>query len=60
MAVACEVEGKLELARDWAKEAYEQDGNKKARTYYNQLKSRIAAQKVVDKQMGGVVKQRKD
>ena len=53
MAVACEVEGKLDLEKNWAKESWQKHGSKKARTYYHQLCDRSLQQKMVDDQMNG-------
>lgn len=51
MAIACEVEGQLNIAREWAMQAYEKHNNKRARTYANSLRTRIAAQQRVNEQM---------
>ncbi|MEZ4891782.1 MAG: DUF6340 family protein [Saprospiraceae bacterium] len=40
MAVASEVEGNLEIALDWAQRAWNEYGNKMARTYIDTLKQR--------------------
>jgi tetratricopeptide (TPR) repeat protein len=56
MAIACEVEGQLKSAQEWAMQAYEKHNNKKARTYAQILKQRIAQQQKVNEQMKGKTK----
>lgn len=51
MALACEVDGKLDLAIDWAKKSYTEFKNKSARTYMNTLTQRQADQQRLNKQM---------
>ena len=51
MALACEIEGDLEAAMDWAKKSYVNYGNKKARYYTNILQQRIYDQSRLDEQM---------
>ena len=53
MALANEVMGKLELAKDWAIQSYTKYGNKKAKQYANILESRILDQERVNQQMQG-------
>lgn len=53
MAIACEVEGQLQSAREWAMQAYEQHNNKRGRTYANLLSQRIETQRRVNEQMKG-------
>ena len=50
MALACEVEGQLNTAVEWASQAY-QDGNKKGRSYAAALKQRIREHQEVQRQM---------
>lgn len=56
MAIACEVEGQLSVAREWAMQAYEKHNNKNARSYANILRGRIAEQQKVNEQMKGAKK----
>ena len=51
MAVACEVEGKLTLAHQWASKAYEQFENKKAKSYIRILEQRLWEQEQLKQQM---------
>jgi len=51
MAVSAEVNGLLDVALDWAQKAYNQFGNKKARTYSYELEDRIRKQEILDKQL---------
>lgn len=51
MAVACEVEGKLELAHQWATKAFEEFENKKAKTYQRILEQRLWEQEQLRQQM---------
>jgi hypothetical protein len=51
MALACEIEGKLDLAMEWAKKSLNY-GNKKAIPYINTLKRRIADEERANYQMG--------
>ena len=53
MAVACEREGNLELALEWAKKAYDRGQKSAAAQYVNTLKYRIAEQHRADEQMKG-------
>ena len=53
MAIASEVLGNLDLARQWAQKAYTQYGNKKARDYLRVLDRRIANENLVRQQMEG-------
>jgi hypothetical protein len=52
MAVACEIEGKLDIALDWARKSYSNYHNSKARSYINTLTQRIADQDKLKEQMG--------
>lgn len=52
MALACEVEGKLDLAVNWAEKSYVEYGNKKGKAYINQLKVRQMEADRVTEQMG--------
>lgn len=54
MALACEMEGNLEAAYDWAKIAFTDFKNKKARYYMNVIQQRINDQSRLDEQMKGV------
>jgi uncharacterized protein DUF6340 len=60
MAVASEVEGKLEIALMWAKKSYVDYGNKKARSYISIIERRIADQKRLKDQFEGVNDERID
>lgn len=51
MAVASEVEGKLDIAVKWAQDSYAKFGNKKARSYANVLQQRIQDNEKVKFQM---------
>lgn len=51
MALACEMEGDLQTAIDWAKKSYVNFNNKKARYYSNTLQNRLYDQKRLDEQM---------
>lgn len=51
MAVASEVLGNLEAAKEWAVKAYKEKGNKKGLAYSRQLERRIRDSKVLDEQM---------
>ncbi len=51
MAVANEVEGKLQSALEWAEKSYTQYGNSSARSYINILNQRIQEQQQVERQM---------
>lgn len=51
MALACEVDGKLDLAIDWAKKSYSEFKNKSARSYMNTLTQRQADQQKLNQQM---------
>ncbi len=53
MAVACEREGNLDIALEWAKKAYEISGRGVAAQYINDINLRIAEKKRADEQMGG-------
>lgn len=53
MALACEREGNLELALEWAKKAFSIRQKSAAASYVNILKGRIAEQKRADEQMKG-------
>jgi len=53
MAVACEREGNLDLALEWAKRAYEKGNKSAAAQYVNIINSRIAEKKRADEQMKG-------
>jgi hypothetical protein len=52
MALAAEWEGKLDLAYEWAKKAYTEYGNSRARSYMETLQFRMHEQEVVSGQMG--------
>jgi hypothetical protein len=52
MAVFCEVEGRLDLAIEWANNAYQDYGLKKARDYSRTLKARMNRDKKAQEQMG--------
>ncbi|TAL62032.1 MAG: hypothetical protein EPN85_03460 [Bacteroidetes bacterium] len=51
MAVACEREGNLDLALEWAKKSYDRGQKSAAAQYVNTLKFRISEQKKADEQM---------
>ncbi|MBU6340777.1 MAG: hypothetical protein KGS48_04725 [Bacteroidetes bacterium] len=51
MAVAAEVKGELDVALEWAEEAYTHFGNKKARGYIQTLKQRQNDERKVEGQM---------
>ena len=51
MAIACEREGNLELALQYAKNARDQFGLAKAATYYNLLNKRLSDQQVLEFQL---------
>ncbi len=51
MALACEAEGKLDSAKDWASKSYTQFGNKKAKRYLREINHRIFERKMLDEQM---------
>ena len=53
MALACEMEGDLESALDWAQKSYVNCNNKSARYYVNILKQRINDQVRLKEQMEG-------
>lgn len=53
LALAAEVEGKLDLAVEWAKKAYSDYGNKAARSYTNVLYRRLNDQERLKIQMEG-------
>lgn len=53
MAVACEREGNLDLALEWAKKAYEKGQKSAAAQYVNIINSRIVEKKRLDEQMKG-------
>ena len=53
MAVACEREGNLDIALEWAKKSYEIKGKSAAAQYVNALNYRIAEKKRADEQMKG-------
>lgn len=53
MAVACEREGNLDLALEWAKKAYDRGHKSAAAQYVNALNYRIAEKKRADEQMKG-------
>jgi hypothetical protein len=53
MALACEMEGDLDAALDWAKKSYADYGNNKARYYMNALQIRINDQIRLQEQMEG-------
>jgi hypothetical protein len=53
MAVAAELNGSLDLALEWAKKAWEDYGNKKARRYIHTLKDRQNDARKVETQMPG-------
>ena len=52
MAVANEREGQLRAALQWARRAYTDFGNKKARNYVDLIRQRIFEQERVEEQMG--------
>ena len=54
MALACEIDGDLETAIDWAKKAYVDHKNSKALNYMNILQRRLDEQVRLDEQMNGV------
>ena len=51
MAFAAEMQGELDIATDWAKRAWEQHGNKKAKRYINILAQRKRDVETVEYQM---------
>ncbi len=51
LAIACEAQGKLELALEWAEKSWKNYNLKAGRKYVNILKDRIADQKRVSEQM---------
>lgn len=51
IALACEVQGKLELAQEWANKGWNEFGNKKAKVYSAQLNYLIDDKKRVDEQL---------
>ncbi len=53
MALACEIDGKLNIALTWAKKSYQNFNNKSAGTYVNVLNRRIMDQDKLRQQMGG-------
>lgn len=53
MALACEMEGKLDIALTWAEKAYKQYNVKKAQSYINILNKRIMDQQRLKEQMEG-------
>ena len=53
MAVAAEVNGNLDLALEWAKKAWNDYGNKRARSYIDTIKMRQNDARKVDMQMPG-------
>ncbi len=53
MALASEIQGKIDLAIDWADKAYEDYGNKKANYYAAQLRARKADEALLDIQLKG-------
>ena len=52
MAFACEKQGQLDLAFEWAKKAYQLHGLRSEASYINQLQKRIVEQKKLGEQMG--------
>jgi tetratricopeptide (TPR) repeat protein len=52
MALASEMKGELDIAKEWAKKSYEQYGNKKALGYLKIIEKRIQDQEALNKQMG--------
>ncbi|HEY4789640.1 MAG TPA: DUF6340 family protein, partial [Bacteroidales bacterium] len=54
MALACEMDGDLEKAIDWAKKAFTDYNVKSARNYANILQHRLDEQSRLDEQMKGV------
>jgi hypothetical protein len=52
MALACEMDGDLDAAVDWAKKSYVDFQNKKAKYYMNTLDQRIYEQNRLKEQMG--------
>ena len=53
MGVACEREGNLDIAMEWAKKAYEKGHKSAAAQYINSLTYRISEKKRADEQMKG-------
>ncbi|MBI4930693.1 MAG: hypothetical protein HY841_08025 [Bacteroidetes bacterium] len=53
MAVACEREGNLDLALEWAKKSYDRGNKSAAAQYVNTINYRIAEKKRADEQMKG-------
>ncbi len=53
MALACEVQGKLDLAIEWANKSYVEFGNKKGNYYSSLLRDRKADEARLDEQMKG-------
>lgn len=51
LALACEVEGRIEIAQEWASKAYHEFGLKNARAYHSLLKGRLYDQDQLDQQM---------
>ncbi|HMX40369.1 MAG TPA: DUF6340 family protein, partial [Saprospiraceae bacterium] len=51
MAVAAEMQGELDIASDWAKRAWEQHGNRKAKRYLRTLQQRKRDAARVEEQM---------
>ena len=52
MALACEIEGKLQLARTWARKSYEEFNIKTGMTYARTLERRIADNERLKEQIG--------
>ncbi|MCX6233611.1 MAG: DUF6340 family protein, partial [Bacteroidetes bacterium] len=52
MALASEMKGELDIAREWAKKSYEEFGNKKALGYLKIIERRIGDQEDLKRQMG--------
>ena len=52
MALACEIEGKLQLGRTWAQKSYEDYNIKAGRTYARTLERRIADRERLKEQIG--------
>jgi hypothetical protein len=51
MAVACEVKGELDWAKEWAEKSWSQFGNQQARGYVSAIDNRIADRKRLNEQM---------
>lgn len=52
IAIAYEVLGDFDNALQWAETAYTRYGNKDSRTYVNQIKRRLSAEELAQRQMG--------